>query len=266
VTNNSNHWQSFHRRWSLLEAPLRPNADILAGTTALVGTCTRRVLLLGVTPELALAFDTVVAVDKSATMIANIWPGNSATREVVEADWLTLDGSLGKFSAAVGDGSCNAVAYPQELTRLLGQVHEHLEPGGRFVCRVFLRPDTLWSWHQLQTMAVQPASVNFHAFKWMLAMRIAADTQPSVPVALIRERFDHYFPDRTALAACTGWAAEVIAMIDIYRDSAEVLCFPSRAEFLACLPPGFTNIGFHPCGTYDLAEVSPLLVVEKSGS
>lgn len=264
MTNNSSHWQSFHRRWSLLEAPLRPNTDILAGIVGLVGARTQRILLLGVTPELALAFDTMVAVDKSATMIGNIWPGDSATRHAIEADWLTLDGSLGHFSAAVGDGSCNAVAYPGELTQLLGQVHGHLETGGRFVCRVFLRPDLPWSWTELKTMAAEPAGVNFHAFKWMLAMRIAADTEPSVPVARIRERFDQCFPDRKALAACTGWAEEVIAMIDIYRDSSEILCFPTRAEFLACLPPGFTNIGIHPCGTYDLAGASPLLCCEKS--
>lgn len=263
MTNNSSHWLSFHRRWQLLEAPLRPNADILAGFAGLVGSNTKRILLLGVTPELALAFNTVVAVDKSATMIANIWPGNSATRHVIEADWLQLDGSLGRFSAVVGDGSCNAVAHPRGLTRLLAQVHGHLEAGGRFVCRVFLRPDAPWSWDELQGMAGRPSSVNFHAFKWMLAMRIAADTEASVPVALIRERFDQYFPDRNALAASTGWAPELIAMIDIYRDSSEVLCFPTRAEFLACMPPGFAKVGLHSCGTYDLAEVCPLLCCER---
>ena len=52
----SNHWQTYHRRWSGLEAPLRSNAEITEAIIRLVGDRAPRVLLLGVTPELALAF------------------------------------------------------------------------------------------------------------------------------------------------------------------------------------------------------------------
>ena len=57
MTGTSNHWQTYHRRWSGLEAPLRPNAEIRAAIVDLVGDKTERVLLLGVTPELALSFE-----------------------------------------------------------------------------------------------------------------------------------------------------------------------------------------------------------------
>jgi len=264
VTGLSNHWQAYHRRWSGLEAPLRPNAEIRARIVDLVGEKSDRILLLGVTPELALSFENVVAIDKSAAMIANIWPGDSGTRRAIEADWLTLDGSLGKFSAVIGDGSGNAVAYQHEVAQLLVNARDHLEPGGRFVCRLYARPEAPWSWEELVAEAGQPATGNFHAFKWKLAMRIAADTKPSVTVTLIVDRFDYYFPDRAKLSEATGWDRSVIDMIDTYRGSEAVYCFPTRTEFLACLPSGVREIGFHASGTYDLALNCPIFSCERA--
>jgi hypothetical protein len=264
VTGTSNHWQTYHRRWNDLEAPLRPNAEIRAGIVDLVGDKSSRVLLLGVTPELALSFENVVALDKSATMIANIWPGDTTTRRVMEADWLRLDGSLGTFSSVIGDGSCNAVADAEEIRLLLAQVRDHLEPGGRFVCRLYARPETPWSWDELVAEAATRAKVNFHAFKWKLAMRIAADSEPSVPVVSILDHFEEFFPDRDKLAAVTNWGRAAIDMIDTYRDSNAVYCFPTRAEFVDCIPSGFRDGGFHASGTYDLAGDCPIFACTKA--
>lgn len=263
MTGTSNHWQTYHRRWSGLEAPLRPNAEIRAGIVGLVGERSDRILLLGVTPELALSFENVVALDKSATMIANIWPGDSASRRAIEADWLNMDANLGTFSAVIGDGSCNAVAYAHEVKALLLQVRDHLEPGGRFVCRLYARPETPWSWDDLVAEASAPAQVNFHAFKWKIAMRIAADTEPSVPVRRILDRFEHYFPDREKLSEDSGWDRSIIDMIETYRGSDAIYCFPTRSEFTDCLPSGFRDIGFHSSGSYDLASDCPLFACEK---
>ncbi|MFO0990546.1 MAG: methyltransferase type 11 [Hyphomicrobiales bacterium] len=259
----SNHWQTYHRRWSGLEAPLRPNAEIRASIVDLVGDKSRRILLLGVTPELGLSFENVVALDKSATMIANIWPGDSATRRAIEADWLEFDGSLGKFTAVIGDGSFNTLTYPDEVRRVLLSVREYLEPGGRFVCRLYARPDQPWSWDELVAEAEAPAKTNFHAFKWKLAMRIAGDIGASVPVIHILEHFERLFPDREKLAQVTGWDRPIIDMIDTYRGSKAVYCFPTRDEFVGCLPSGFRDTGFHPSGTYDLAEDCPNFACTK---
>lgn len=263
MSGTSNHWQTYHRRWNGLEAPLRPNAEIRAKVVELVGDKSDRILLLGVTPELALSYENVVAIDKSETMIANIWPGDSSTRRAIEADWLALDGSFGKFSAVIGDGSCNAVANADEIKALLVKVRDHLEPGGRFVCRLYARPEMPWSWDELMADARAPAKVNFHAFKWKMAMRIAADSNLSVPVANILERFEDYFPDRDNLARRTGWDRAVIDMIETYRGSNVAYCFPTRLEFLDCVPSGFGNIGFHPSGSYDLAQDCPIFACTR---
>jgi len=264
MTAGTSHWRSYHRGWSKLEAPLRPNADIIEGVIARVGDRDRRVLLLGVTPELALAFENVVAVDKSAQMIANIWAGDGPARRAVEGDWLALDDSFGVFSAAVGDGSLNAVAYPGELKRLLEVVRDRLEPGGRFVCRIYARPENPWTWDALETEARAPAIVNFHAFKWKVAMRLAADTEPAVPVTRILDAFERHFPDRALMARSTGWDPSIIDMIDTYRGSAAVYCFPTRAEVFAALPSGLKDAAFEACGNYDLAADCPILVCTRA--
>jgi SAM-dependent methyltransferase len=263
MTTGVSHWRSFHRGWSKLEAPLRPNAEIIEGVIARVGDRDRRVLLLGVTPELALAFENLVAVDKSAEMIANIWPGDGPARRVIAGDWLALDESLGTFSAAIGDGSVNAVAYPGELRRLFEAVRDCLEPGGRFVCRVYARPEEPWTWDALAAESRAPACVNFHAFKWKVAMRVAADTEPSVPVTRILDAFARHFPDRAVMAQCTGWDPSTIDMIDTYRGSTVVYCFPTRAEILASLPSGLSSAAFEPCGTYNLADHCPMFVCTR---
>jgi hypothetical protein len=261
--SSGNHWQDYHRRWSALRPPLRPTHETVEILKALVGDRDARVLLLGVTQELAHAFPRLLATDKNRAMIDNLWPGDSAERGAIEADWLALDDSVGRFSAVIGDGSCNAVTYPAALATLLQRVSERLERRGKFVCRLYERPERVWPEAELVAMGEGPAALNFHAFKWQLAMRIAEDSEPTVPVAAILERFDRLFPDRARLAAATGWAREVIDTIDAYRGSAIAYCFPSRRELLALMPRALGRIGFHSSGSYDLAECCPMLSCER---
>jgi hypothetical protein len=263
MTTQSGHWHTYHTRWAGLRAPLRPTSETVEKIVGLVGKRDRRILLLGVTPELAEAFTTVVAIDKSAAMIENIWPGNTPSKIASEGDWLALDASLGSFSAIIGDGSCNAVTYPVALRRLLEQVCDHLERHGRFACRIYERPDIIPPISSIVAEARQPAARNFHAFKWLLAMHIAEDTEPSVPVELILNTFNEHFPDRDRLAEQSGWPRADIDTIDAYRNSPAVYCFPNRTEILAMIPRGLVDEHFHPSGTYDLAECCPIFSCDR---
>lgn len=258
------HWQKYHATWSKLEPPLRPNADTLAKVKALTGQASGPVLLLGVTPELAGAFDHVLAVDKNKAMIDNVWPGNSPTKTALHADWLDLDRPKNHFTAAVGDGSLNSVNNLREIRLLLTRIVDLLASGGHFACRLYERPERPFSEEDLRDMGTRRATLNFHAFKWQLAMHLAEAGGASVPVVLIRERFNELFPDRDKLARDTGWRREIIDMIDIYRGSPTVYGFPNRQEFLNVLPDGISNVRFESCGTYDLAECCPMLAFEKN--
>ncbi|MGE0006832.1 MAG: class I SAM-dependent methyltransferase [Parvibaculaceae bacterium] len=257
------HWQKYHAAWSKLEAPLRPNAETLGRIHELTGGA-GPALLLGVTPELARAFDPVLGVDKNKAMIDHVWPGDTATRKALHADWLDLDEPKGHFAAVVGDGSLNAVTTLREVGLVLTRVVDLMAPGGRFACRLYERPQQPFTEDHLREAGSRRATLNFHAFKWQLAMHLADRVGASMPVVLIRERFNELFPDRDRLARDTGWSRDIIDMIDIYRGSPAIYVFPDRREFLDALPKGVCDVRFAPSGSYDLAECCPMLTFRKN--
>lgn len=220
--------------------------------------------LLGVTPELATAFESVEAIDKSPTMIGTVWPGDSATRTAVLGDWLMMEPPVRPFDAVVGDGSLSNVSYPHEVREVLHRSLQSLRSGGRLVCRLFERPDIPIGMDELRTLASGPSPINFHAFKWKLAMHLAGVAGATIPVRDIRALFDESFADRDGLADRTGWPRPLIDTIDMYRDSDVRYTFMTRSELLDVLPDGITRPGFEPCGSYDLAGACPLLYLVKS--
>lgn len=258
------HWQKYPANWSKLVPPLRPDAQIIAKVKELTGPVTGRVLLLGVTPELAQAFEHVLGVDKNKAMIDHAWPGDTSTRKALHEDWLDLRSPESHFAAAVGDGSLNALSSLREVRLVLERVVDLLAPYGHFACRLYERPVKPFTPEDLLDVGSGRVRLNFHAFKWQLAMHLAETSGASLPVALIRERFNELFPDRDRLARDTGWPRETIDLIDIYRGSPTLYVFPSRAEFLSVLPAGISNIRFEPSGRYDLAECCPMLAFSKN--
>ncbi|MBI2717978.1 MAG: methyltransferase type 11 [Rhizobiales bacterium] len=258
-----NHWRTYHAQWEKLGPPLRPSAEVVAGIRSLVGSADGRVFLLGVTPELAGMFPELLAMDKNPAMIANLWPGDTGSKKAIAGDWLEIRQPAGSFAAIVGDGSLNNIAHTADIARLLGLVLGLLRPGGRFACRLFERPARPFTVQHLMKVAWSPAPINFHAFKWQLAMLIGAEEGASVPVARILERFEQLFPDRDGLSERTGWPRQAIDTIDIYRGSPVVYSFPNRAEFLGCIPAAAGGVEFHPCGGYDLAACCPILTFVK---
>jgi hypothetical protein len=258
------HWQKYHAAWSKLEAPLRPNADTLSKVRELTGPISGPVLLLGVTPELAGSFDEVVAVDKNKGMIDHVWPGNSARKKALHADWLDLEGPKDHFAAAVGDGSLNSLTTLREIRQVLECVVDLLAPLARFACRLYERPEEPFTAEQLLESGSRRATINFHAFKWQLAMHLAEAGGAALPVVLVRERFNELFPDREKFARDTGWPRELIDMIDIYRGSPTIYAFPNRREFLEALPKGIRDVRFEACGSYDLASCCPMLTFQKN--
>jgi len=253
------HWQKYPAQWNTVGPPLRTSPEVVFLMQDLTGHPTGRVLLLGVTPELAAGFPRLLAVDKSPDMVRRVWPGDSAEKTAIVGDWLEIDEPPQSFAGVVGDGSLNNVAWPDEVSRLSQQALRLLRPGARFACRLFERPAHPLSWSDLARAGTEPATVNFHAFKWQLAMRISEDHGATLPVTSILHHFERLFPDRDALSGRTGWPRRAIDTIDVYRGSPLVYCFPNRAEFLRCIPSGAADITFTPCGTYDLAECCPVL-------
>lgn len=258
------HWNEYHRRWSRLTAPLRPDGDIVRGFEDCVASHDARVLLLGVTQELAPIGRTLSAIDRSAAMIANIWPGDTQRAHAQQGDWLAPPFGDRAFTAIIGDGSLTAISWAEDYRTLFGEAARLMEPGGVMVLRLFLSPDAVETREALRKETLDGGCPSFHAFKWRLAMAVVGETgDPNIAVTAIRDAFNAMFADREMLAARTGWRAEDIETIDVYANSPDVYSFPNFAQLRETIPGAFGKVRLVACGSYPLAERCPLLVLER---
>ncbi len=249
-----------HKRWARLMPPLRPPPVAVRTMLGLIADCPGRRLLLGVTPELALATHDVVAIDWSRPMITDVWPGTASGRAVVEADWFAMPFVPRSFGAAVADGALNMLQWPDRYHAIISELRRVVAPGGRIVLRCFVMPEPPESLTQLTAEAMAGRVAGFHAFKWRLAMAARYEAGgPNIASRAIWEAFDACFPDREALAHATGWAIDIIGEIDDYAVSTLTKSFPTRAELMETAPEG----RLIDATGYELSECCPLLVIDS---
>ncbi len=249
------YWNNIPRHWARLGPPVRPNREVVEVFSRQIAEVPGKVLLLGVTPELADIGADVTAVDRNANMIKYIWPGDSASRRSCNGDWRNLQFAGGTFGSCVGDGSLNALTYPEDIAKVLRGVSQVLRPGGRFVCRLYLTPDRCESLEDVRAAAMNGGIHGFHALKWRVAMATAAaQGNANIRVTAILDSFERLFPERDVLSLRRGWPDDVINTIDVYRHSAETYCFPTAAQILSLTPPEFAHPRLVDVGGYELAE------------
>lgn len=262
---SGNHWLTIHQWWQRLGPPQRPPADVIAAVKVLVQGIEGRGLLLGVTPEYADLLPDMTAVDRSRSMLDHIWPGDTARRRAIQGDWLDYDAPAGSFAVVVGDGSLNVLTYPDGIERLFERLTRLLRPGGRAVFRVYTTPGAGETLPDLPRIVQEKGVPNIHGLKWRIALALTRKTgEANLAVTAIRDAFLTLFPDRGRLGAATGWPAEEIDTIDMYRGSQEVYSFPTRAQLLAVVPPAFVGARLVEAGNYDLAPACPLLVMDRA--
>lgn len=258
-----NHWQDMAWKWARVKPPLRPNAEVAAAVRAEMAPLDGPTLLLGVTPELAVIAEPLVGIDRNPGMIACAWPGNTPGRQAVQGDWLAMPLAGNSIANAIGDGAFNTQSYPDGYVRLFAQLARVLKPGGRVVVRNFTTPEVGDSLAAVREAVLARRIASLHAFKWHLAMAIVArNGSPNIPVTQIRDGFHELFPDQAGLMAATGWTAEEIDTIEVYKDSVVSFSFPTLAEFRAVVPTGFGNFRVLPSGSYEMAERCPILVMD----
>jgi SAM-dependent methyltransferase len=249
----TNHWVARSLQWKKLGPPLQPNQEVIDCFHSLI-PCSKHILLMGVTPQIANAYTNVTSVDREPAMIANVWPGNTDTKRVINDNWLTVDLPAESFDGVIGDGSINMLAI-DDIPVMLERALTLLKPGGVFACRMFTRPDKPIELDQLYQEAVDP-TVNFSAYKRLIPMYLAEIHGSVVPVNQISVLFDQMFPDRTSLS----WTAEQLTTIDDYGVSDATTWFPTRDEILKLSPK---SSRFIDVGTYDIADTCPILTFTK---
>lgn len=260
----SDHWSTVSHYFSRLVPPLKPSEAVVEAYRGALSASNGRVLLYGVTPELAELADLgrqLIAVDNSSDMIDNVWPGNTGRRRAVLADWFALPLRGGSVTAALGDGAVNSITFPDGMAALLDDLARVLIPGGRAAFRVYCTPESLETLDQIHSAAFNGEIGNIHALKWRIAMACMTEwNEPNICVATILARFNDTFPDRAALAAHTGWSFDAISMIDGYAGSSTVYSFPTLSQVLEIVGSRFGEAQVLAIGDYPLAERCPLIV------
>ncbi|MER9938276.1 class I SAM-dependent methyltransferase [Mesorhizobium sp. M0088] len=258
----TNHWDDYHRHWKLLEAPLRPTAETVAIFDRELDLGNADVLLLGVTPELAILGKSMLAVDQSAAMISGVWAGDDGSRRAIAGNWLNLPVDHASIDAVIGDGCLSAVDSQAARSSLFGEVARVLKPGRRAAIRVFARPETADDLRGIEALVLAGGVENFHALKWRIAMASTTnDPDFAIKVATIRDTFGRLFPDREALAARTGWSMSSINTIDVYAGSDIGYSFATLATLIEEAANWFGEVRVVPSGSYPLAERCPLMVL-----
>lgn len=184
-------------------------------------------------------------------------------RRAMVGDWVRLAFPDRCFGAAFGDGVLNILEFPGSQVRIFEELARVLKPGAPVAMRVFSRPDRCESLASVRHDALAGRIRYFQAFKLRLAMAlVAASSGPNIRVRLIRDLFDHEFPDREALSQAAGWTLDDIGTIDLYENSPDTYCFPTQEQFRSTIPVSFAEVRFLPVGTYELAERCPLMITE----
>ncbi|NHZ96938.1 class I SAM-dependent methyltransferase [Massilia sp. CCM 8734] len=257
----ADHWQAHARQWSLIGGPLRPGEDDLAIMRTILGPEPGLGLLLGVTPELTVLSERLVAVERDAAMIERHWAPRGSGQSVRQGDWLELPLARDSVDFAVGDGSLNMLCHAAGYARLFAQLHSCLRDQATLALRVFTAPDRPETPDQVADAAMRGAIGSFHAFKWRLAMALVAQAgEPNIAVSDIRAAFDRLLPERGMLAARAGWPRADIDTIDAYCGSSAVYSFPTLAQLRASIPAAYQELGvFH--GSYELAQCCPIVAL-----
>ena len=225
-----------------------------------------RVLLLGVTPELATLRwppgTRLRAIDRSQAMIDAIFPaGLPIDAAAVLGDWLALPCAAASIDLALGDGSSSLLEFPAGYRKLATELRRVLARDGRVVLRLFTAPDQHEPLPAVAAALAAGAIHSLHALKWRIAMAIQPADR-NVAVVEILRAFEGMVPDRGALAQRTGWAPETIATIDVYRESNIVYSFPTLTEVRAV----FDDFVETACHTprYELGARCPTLVLRAN--
>ncbi len=251
------HWNEYHRAWSNVTLPLRPNHEVVAAVRKEIAAIEGPGLLLGVTAEFAGLCAPLVAIDRNPSFVQRVWHDNGTGRCAVVGNWLHPIFADRTFALCLGDGSLSGMIFPTEMHQLGAELARVLRPGSRLVFRLFASPDTAESVADVKEAALAAKIRNFHAFKWRFAMALAAqEREPNIRLDRIYERFDQLFPDRDELIRRTGWVREQIETIEHYKRSSVVYSFPTRDQLLSVIGREFCAIRFVPSGTYELASAA----------
>ena len=267
------HWTKIARRWKQLAPPLRPCAEDICSYTEVIRIWTSsfsvpRALILGVTPELYYlswpAGTDLTAVDHTQGMIDNVWPGPK--NAAICAGWTDLPLPDSSRDVVLCDGGLNGLSYPDDLSRLVHELHRVVAPNGLCGIRLFVPPDEYESPDAVLDDLLAGKIANLNLLKLRLWTALQEESCHGLPLAQIWDAVHQVAPDFVRLAARIGWSLEHLSVINTYRDCYSRYYFPTFDEICQVFieDPGGFVIHSHWRPRYLLGDQCPLVVFRRA--
>ena len=268
---SSEMWDKHSLQWNRIGPPLRPcgqDIDLLqrlvAEQCAAAGCLSRRALLLGVTPEIALMRwpreTRLLALDHHWGMIKNVWPSSQVAGAAAAcANWTRMPVADEACDVVVADGCFSMLGYPEGYAAVTRELRRVLRRNGLFAMRAFIRPDKPEPVAAVCDDLRAGRIGNFHVFKWRLNMALHGDLAAGVRLADVWNVWHEAVPEPAALAAQLNWPLETIRTIDTYREGDICYTYPTLQELQHALSAHFSPTAcLYPA--YELGDRCPTLL------
>ena len=264
------HFAQIVRQWSHFGPPLRPSDGDILGMQRAIDDLPRasRALLLGLTPEIIgcrwPAGTELMAVDHSPAMMRRLWPperGPEGARALL-ASWCAMPVPDRSIDFVIGDGCYVVFEFPDAYRALTREIHRVLRPQGRFVIRVFLRPDRPESLEEIVGDFEGGRIGSVHSLKIRLWAAMHDADGPGTRPEDVRRAWQHFPPVPAGLVGKTGWTPEEIATIESPRSPDARYFLPTLPEFRAHMSPWFAELECASAGGHELAQRCPTFVFE----
>jgi hypothetical protein len=262
-------WNDVAPRWDDWRTPLRPAPEDLLIFQDFLSTWGRdrkvprcRGFMCGVTPEIATMpwpFPVeITGMDQAESMVRLVWPGDvPGVRRGLVGGWLETGMAPGSQHVVIGDGGFVFFAFPDTQKALLAEMRRILDPHGLLVYRHYAGVEPREASSEVFAAARAGSIVNFHVFKWRLAMALQANSTAGVRQHDIWSAWTEAGIDPTGLPQ-PGWSARDVSTIGFYRDKQARLYFPTVEEFVELLEEHYKKIEVCYPG-YELGERCPVI-------
>ena len=261
------HFSNIAPSWSQFGPPLRPYPDDSAVVQRIVSTLAprARAVVLGLTPEIMACEwpdqTRLSAIDHSPQMISALWPPakGPANAEVILADWCAMPIPSDSVDLVVGDGCYILMSHPDGYDALTREVCRVLKRDGRFVIRVFLRPDRTETVADIAQAFSRGQIGSVHALKLRLLAALHGNSGEGSLLDDVWQAWASLPSPPKILSGIRGWTNHEIVSIDSYRGMRARYYLPTLAEFRRSLGARLRELECAQ-GRDELSERCPTLI------
>lgn len=245
MISSDDHWAEHAKRWAHVRPPLRPCEEDIR----LVGELLRRalpehqparILLLGVTPELATLPLTpnaeLIAVEQNAAMIEHVFPPG-AGRRVVHGTWQALPIETNSIDVVLGDGCFTTLPTRDAYQAVCREIARVSKSTGAFLHRFFVRPDADETPDRVLSDLNARLIPSLEVFKWRLAMSLVDTETAAVRLSDIWNQIEEHTGGNLLALTELGFPEASIRTLEHYRGVEKLYSFPRRDQLLRWIEP-----------------------------